>query len=178
MQKNKAFLVVSIICIAALSRLIPHPYNFAPLAAIALFAGAQFGNKNLAFLITFLAAFLSDILVNVVLYDYTEASYFLRADTLSVYATYLFFTFMGQKMQSITVGSVVSRSLIISIVFFLVTNIMSWPSNPMYSQSILGMFESLAAGIPFLGNTIVGDLFYNALLFGSFHFVSKKVALA
>jgi len=178
MQKNKAFLVVSIICIAALSRLIPHPNNFAPLAAIALFAGAQFGNKNLAFLITILAAFLSDILVNAVLYNYTDASYFLSFGTISIYACYLLFTFMGQKMQSITVGSVVSRSLIISIIFFLVTNIMSWPGNPMYSQSIFGMFESLAAGIPFLGNTIVGDLFYNALLFGSFHFASKKVSIA
>jgi hypothetical protein len=49
MNKERLLTLSSIVLVAALSRLLPHPANVAPIAAIALFAGAYFEKKWLAF---------------------------------------------------------------------------------------------------------------------------------
>ncbi len=59
---NKRLITLSaIIGLAALSRLLPHPPNVTPIAAMALFAGANLGNRKAAFLLPIAAMFLSDI---------------------------------------------------------------------------------------------------------------------
>ena len=42
MNKERLITLTLMILAAAASRLLPHPYNFPPVAAIALFSGAQF----------------------------------------------------------------------------------------------------------------------------------------
>src|SRR5689334_8862003 len=53
-------LLVVLIVAGALSRLIPHPPNFSPLEAVALFAGAYFANRALGVLVPLAAMALSD----------------------------------------------------------------------------------------------------------------------
>jgi hypothetical protein len=44
-EKNKKILFITLfIIVAALMRLIPHPPNFVPITAIAIFAGVKFNN--------------------------------------------------------------------------------------------------------------------------------------
>ena len=43
--------ITGMIVTAALCRIIPHPYNFTPIGAMALFGGCYISNKRLAFLI-------------------------------------------------------------------------------------------------------------------------------
>ena len=49
--------LTALIIIAAITRLLPHPPNFTPIAAIALFGGACFSNKKLAFILPILIWF-------------------------------------------------------------------------------------------------------------------------
>ena len=49
--------------VAAFVRLLPHPPNFAPIAAMALFGGAYFSKKSFAFIIPLVALFLSDVVI-------------------------------------------------------------------------------------------------------------------
>ena len=49
--------LIAIILAAASSRLIPHPPNMASITAVALFGGAHFYDKRLAFLVPLTACF-------------------------------------------------------------------------------------------------------------------------
>jgi len=44
----------------------------------------------------------------------------------------------------------------------------------MYPKNPGGLLSCYAAGIPFFRNTILGDLFYCGLMFGSFEFAGKR----
>ena len=48
---------------AAAFRLLPHPPNFSPIAALALFGGAQFADRRAAFLVPLTAMFLGDLML-------------------------------------------------------------------------------------------------------------------
>ena len=51
-MKIRDITILSLIVLAVLTRLIPHPPNIAPITGIALFAGSRFDNKKMAFLST------------------------------------------------------------------------------------------------------------------------------
>ncbi|NBO19277.1 MAG: hypothetical protein EBV03_08655, partial [Proteobacteria bacterium] len=63
MNKERTITLFLVILTAALSRLLPHPENVAPIAAIALFAGAKFERKSLAFALPLLPMLLSDMVL-------------------------------------------------------------------------------------------------------------------
>src|SRR5438046_2021568 len=66
---NKRLITLSaIVGLAALSRLLPHPPNVTPIAAMALFAGAHFRNWRIAFLMPIAAMFLSDLVLGFAVY--------------------------------------------------------------------------------------------------------------
>jgi len=44
----------------------------------------------------------------------------------------------------------------------------------MYPQTFAGMMASYVAAIPFFANTVAGDLFYTALLFGGFALLERR----
>src|SRR5678816_3876707 len=65
-MKPRTVLLVALILGAAALRLVPHPSNFTPIGALALFAGAQFDDKRwAAFIIPLAAMLLSDIVIGV-----------------------------------------------------------------------------------------------------------------
>ena len=55
------------ILLAALSRLLPHPPNFSPVEAIALFGGAYFASRAWALLVPLAAMLVSDLVLAAVL---------------------------------------------------------------------------------------------------------------
>ena len=63
MFKPRFLVLLGMILLAAASRLIPHPPNFAPITATALFGGAYFSDKRLAFVVPLTAMFLSDVVI-------------------------------------------------------------------------------------------------------------------
>ena len=98
---SKTLFVIVAIVIVALSRLMPHIPNFTPVAAMALFGGAFMANKKSAYLLTFAALLLSDILVNTLLYnDYNFTNYLAQPFVWAVYFSFGSTVFMGTTIQN------------------------------------------------------------------------------
>ena len=79
--------------------------------------------------------------------------------------------FLAQKNKT---TNVIGASLSASVIFFLVSNFGCWPGNPSYTQDFSGLATCYAAGIPFFWNTIGGDLFYSAVMFGIFELAKYR----
>ena len=146
------------------------PFNFTAMGAVALFSGATYKDKRIAFTIPMLAMLASDFLLG------------FHPSLFPVYACFGTTVFLGRLISS-TPGiiSVASLSLASSLIFFLVTNLPIWyTSLHLYPLTLTGTIESYTMALPFFGNQVAGDFVYNALLFGSYHWLanSQKAAIA
>lgn len=167
------FLFITIaILVATISRLLPHPPNFSPIAAMALFGGAYLSNKKTAFLLPFLAMFLSDLVIGF-------------HDTMwAVYLSFAIIVALGLKLQqNIKPSSIVLSTVLASTLFFIITNFAVWLGNPFYPQNLSGLIGCYASAIPFYQNdlfgsfalnTYLGDIFFTAVLFGSFYLAKLR----
>ena len=164
MNKERLITLSLIICAAAVSRLIPHPDNVTPVAAIALFAGAQFDRKALAFAVPLMAMFLSDIVIG--FYPQVWLTYVAFALTVG-----MGFALRGRnRLVPVAVATLAS-----AVLFFVVTNFapLAVPAG-IYPNSWEGIMQSYVAAIPFFRNSLIGDVFYSALLFGGFALAERK----
>ena len=160
--------LTTIIIAGAFMRLIPHWPNFTPIAAMALFGGAYYGRKYLAFVIPMAAMFLSDMILG------------FHMDMMAVYLAFAFTVLIGWSIRNnISFGSVLTRSLLASVVFFLLTNFSSWLTMGLYPKNFTGLMEAYIAGLAFFNNgsygvsfflnEVFGSLFYNLAFFGAFY---------
>ena len=158
------------ILFGALLRVIPHPANFAPIGAIALFGGvylpakggSAFGGKATALAMPLAAMFVSDIFIG---FDSIQS----RA---MVYGSFLLIGLIGVWIGNHkNIFTVVGGSLLGSTLFYLITNCVIFYSTKMYPHTWAGQITSYINALPFFGNTVLGDLFYVAILFGIYEFV-------
>ena len=176
------FITIAILA-AAMSRLLPHPPNFTPIAAIALFGGAGMTDKRFAFIIPLLAMFLSDCVLQVV------SGIGFHNTMLFVYAFFAFTVWLGFALrENNTTGKTIFLSVVSALIFFVVTNLATWwfegtNGAPMYSHNLQGLISCFVAAIPFYSNsifgsfflnTVLGDLFYCGVLFGALYFAKAK----
>ena len=166
MTGNTARLLVllSAIVAAAALRLVPHPPNFTPIAAMGLFGGAYFGKRSLAFVAPLVALLLSDL----VLGFYPEVIFVY----LSVAAIVLIGRTLSERRTVLSVGIAAIAS---SLLFFSMTNFGVWLVMDYYSKDFGGLLACYVAAIPFFQNTVAGDLFYTGLLFGGFALLVRVV---
>ncbi len=163
-MKPRLALLIGMIFAAAGLRLLPHPPNFEPIAALALFGGAYADNRRWAFIVPLAAMFLSDIVIG------------FHALMPVVYGTFALMVYMGFALrQRRTVLPVASAALAASILFFAVSNFAVWAFSSMYPKTLQGLFSCYVAAIPFFGNTVAGNLFYTAVLFGAFALAERKI---
>ena len=149
---------ISLLLVAALSRFIPHPFNFTAVGAMALFAGANFKDKRIAYLMPITIMLLTDLILG------------LHTSMIPVYGCFAFTVFLGTQINGkasfLRVGT---ASILSSVIFFLVTNLPLWYLDQgLYPMTWAGTMESYTMAIPFFNHQVLGDLFYNAVLFGSY----------
>lgn len=157
MLRPQFLTVAALIIAAAATRLLPHPLNFAPVTAIALFGGAKFGDKRLAFLVPFVALLLSDL----VLGFHTTMPF--------VYGSFALIVCLGlmlRRRQGIL--PVAAMTISGSTLFFIVTNFGFWMMGADYPKTVAGLTACYVAAIPFFQNTLLGDAVYTSVLFGTF----------
>ncbi|MBI4008751.1 hypothetical protein HY357_00805 [Candidatus Roizmanbacteria bacterium] len=150
------FLITS----AVLSRILPHPPNFAPVAGLALFSGAYLSGFG-SFAFPLIIMIFSDMILG------------FHSTLLYVYGSFLLIVFIGKLLrEKKSFRLFVGASFISSLLFFLITNFGVWMSTNMYSKDLWGLFQAYVMGIPFFKNTILGDLFYTLTLFYGFKFIT------
>jgi hypothetical protein len=76
--------------------------------------------------------------------------------------------------QRINPQRVIAGAFASSAIFFLLSNFGVWAGGTMYPKTIEGLMICYAAGIPFLKGTLLGDLFYSGVLFGTFALAQKQ----
>ena len=160
--------LIGIILLAAISRLLPHPPNFSPVEAVALFGGAYFARRSVAIWVPLVAMFVSDLALGLI-NGGSYSEYFLSAGFGLVYLCIAVSTVLGFGLRGrVSAGRVLGYSLLGSVLFFLVTNFGAWLGSPIYPPTGAGLLAAYVAGIPFFQNTLLGTLFYSTLMFGTF----------
>ena len=176
-MKKKAFYIISgFILFAALARLLPHAYNFTPLGAIALFGAAYFPKKKWAFIVPVLALWLSDLVLNNVMYAaYYDGFTFFTSGFLYVYGSFAMIVILGiTLLKKVTLPRVIGGALGASILFFVVSNFGVWLSSPLYPNTIEGLIMCYTAAIPFFHYTLAGNIIYCGVLFGGYEYLRYK----
>jgi hypothetical protein len=162
-NKKSIFLAVGLIIMAALSRFIPHPPNFTPIMAMAIFGPVLFKDKRLAFTVPLLAMFLTDLVIG------------LHSTMIFVYVSFLIGVLLGftliNRLKPIRLAL---TSLFASVIFFLITNFGSWLTSGIYPKSIDGLFQAYFFGLPFFrytplemfGFSVLSNLIYSFVIYG------------
>ncbi|MES2558338.1 MAG: DUF6580 family putative transport protein [Bacteroidota bacterium] len=173
-MNKRIMIIVAIVFVAAIMRLLPHAPNFSPIAAMALFGGAYITNRYLAVIIPLLAMLLSDALMGFNGWYFTE-------QIIAVYGTFALIAVLGLTLQgNKSAIRVAGASISASVIFFITTNFAVWlggffHSPALYTMNGQGLAECFTAGLPFFQNSLMGDLFYNTILFGGFYIASINI---
>lgn len=169
--------VLTLIFVAALSRLLLFAVpNVSPITAMAIFGGAYLTDKKWAFGITLIAMWISDILLNNIIYSqyFNGFSWF---GSIYVYVALALIIFLASViLKKISFSRVFMTSLSASVLFFLVTNFGSWlaPMNG-YPFNFQGLILAYEAGLPFFRFTLFGDLIFVFALFGVYALIRGKI---
>jgi hypothetical protein len=165
-SKNARLTVLlSAIVAAAALRLVPHPPNFSPIDAMALFSGAYLGRRLLAFIAPLGALLASDLMIG---------GYYHGMAT--VYFTVALIVMIGMTARKrVSAPRVGALAVLSSVLFFGITNLGMWLFSGFYPRTLAGLETCFVAAIPFFQNTLAGDLFYAALLFGGFKIVELLI---
>lgn len=145
--------------------------NFAPIAAISLFAGYYFRHAALALVAPLLAMLASDAVIGG--YDWQMM--------IVVYAMLALPVAFGGPLKKwlriergrmagavAAVCGLLGCSLASSVLFFLTTNFAWWPWTNMYEHNLDGLLRCYANGLPFFRHTLMGDLIFSVALFGGY----------
>jgi hypothetical protein len=166
--------LVLIVLAAAATRLLPHPPNFTAMTALALFGGSYFSDRRLAVGVPLLALLLSDLALGVYWqWDYRAIQGHMWVQYLSFLGIVCMGFMLRESRGAWRVGAVAFAA---SCLFFIVTNFAEWVFQPWYPKTAAGLAASYVAGIPFFRSTLIGDLFYTALMFGGFHLLETRFA--
>jgi len=152
-----------LIFVAAISRLLPHPVNVAPIGALALFGGVYLDRKH-TFVVPLAALLISDYFIGF----YTGMAW--------VYGSFVLIGFIGLWLRNHrSIAATVGATLAGSVLFFLVTNFGVWVSAQVsYPHTLAGLFQCYVAAIPFFRNSLAGDLGYVGILFTIHEFAARR----
>ncbi len=181
-SKTRWFLIAGMIVLAIVSRFVPHWHNFTAVGAVGLFAGALFKEKFWAFVVPFAALWMSDLFLNNVVYGhFYEGFVWLGQGAIWIYLGFAANVLIGMiVIKKIKVVPILIAALGASAAFFLITNFGSWasPFPPFYPKSFAGLLTAYGAGLPFFLNTILANLVFSFLLFGTYELVAPRIGVA
>lgn len=196
------WLLALMIAVPAAMRVVDHPWNVAPVGAIALFAGAHFRDKVWAFIVPLTVMLLSDVGLGYVRQDW---NYAFHTQMPLVYVCYALYVGLGigvhwcwnsirnraaASLQAPSGDSaaprrtlgfgerylpVASATLTGAVLFFLVTNFGVWAFFTTYAKTWAGLMECYAAGMPYFRATLSSDVIYVIVLFGGYDFARGRL---
>src|SRR5437660_5007523 len=148
--------------------------NFAPLAAIALCGAAYFPPK-FKFAVPLGALFVSDLALNSV-----YGAPLVQAQMFGHYLGLVLVGLLGWALENrASLKTLLPASLVGSTIFYVVTNVFSWVSDPGYAKNFGGLIQALTVGLPqysstptwmFFRNTVLSDLLFTLLFVACVNF--------
>ena len=167
LKSSFSYLVIlaALIALGVAGRLLPHPTNFTPMAAIALFAGFIFIKRYVAVIVVISTMLLCDYFA----FGSLSASWFGSKSMFVVYLALLFpIVFKNFLQKRLGLLRIFGAALASSTVFFLATNFAVWAFSPMYEKTLEGLVLCYTMAIPFFQNTVAGDLIWSGVIFGAY----------
>jgi hypothetical protein len=174
LQSKARFGFIVLIVLAMLTRFLPHAPNFTAVGAAAIFGGFAFTKGWRAFVVPVLAVFLSDLVLNNVVYAaYYEGFQWLTPGFGYIYGAFILSVLLGRlQRKSFNAGGLVLTGVVSAILFFLLTNFGAWLSSPMlYPKNFGGLLLAYEAGLPFFLNQLAGNLIYGGILFTAAYYL-------
>ncbi len=171
MNGQRFCFLTALAILAALSRVVPHPANFAPMAAVALFGAATFSKRWIGVAVAFGSLLLSDLFLHL---TYQPGGWqpswgFYRGQWVT-YACLIPTLLLGFSLRGRrSFPRIAAATLANSVFFWVVTNFAVWAngSGLHYSKDLQGLLLCYESAIPFFKNSLSGDVFYSTVLFGS-----------
>lgn len=157
-MRNTVFILFAVA--GVLLRLVPHPWNVTPLAAAALFSGAYVGGR------LGLIALVGSLLISDVMLGLHTTLPFTWLSFIAVY-------FIGRLLAGAGVLKIALGSLAGSCLFFIITNFGVFLVGGLYPLTPQGLVDCFVMALPFFRNSLIGDLAYTAVLFGSAHAILR-----
>jgi hypothetical protein len=161
------WLTFALVVAGVAMRVVPHPWNFAPIGAIALFSGACFDRRYMALIVPLLTMLAGDTILG---YHSLMAVVYLTYALIALVGTLL----RGRQKSAFAIGA---GALASATIFYVVTNFAVWLTSPVYSKDAAGLAACYIAALPFFGNTLASDALFSALLFGTFAWAERKFPL-
>jgi hypothetical protein len=162
--------IAALVILAIAARFFTEMPNFAPFGALALFAGAYVANRTKAIFLPLAGLFAGDLLM-----ELTQKGSGFYPDMIFVYAAYAITVTIGFLLRNNkSIYKIIGLSIAGSAAFFVISNFGVWAMTSMYQHNLAGLFNCYAMAIPFIKNTLISDLAFNAILFGSMYLISAK----
>jgi hypothetical protein len=161
--KRERLFALALIVLGVAARLLPHAQNFTPVTALALFAGVTLP-PALALTVPLAVMVSSDIVIGPHdLAVFTWGSFVLVG---------VLGAFLRAKARPWTL---LAGTLAGSVLFFAVTNFGVFLYGGLYPRTVQGFVDCYVLALPFFRNSVLGDLFFSAALFGTFAAVKARV---
>lgn len=162
-------LIIGFVLAAVAMRFLPHAWNFTPVVAMLLLAGAWMKGKQLW--IPLAALFASDFALNVWVYHYPT-----RADQYFTWAAWLVVLGLavGLLKGRVGAGRVAGTTVASSALFYVISNFGVWLTGTLYPLTLAGLGTCYVAGLPFYRNAAIGDLLYAAAFFGLYAMIQQR----
>ncbi len=170
------------ILFASLARVLPHPPNFSPVNAVALFGAAYFGSRWAAILMPLGVMLLGDLGLEAagrlgLLGGWMAGSQGIHPGMGIVYLAVALVAALGLVLRRHrTLPAIAGCTLGGSAIFFLVTNFAWWAGYDLYPHTWEGLLQSYTAALPFFHWTVLGDICFSTVLFGGFAWAEKRFA--
>jgi uncharacterized protein DUF6580 len=177
MQQNKARadllidlgLVAFLIALDVVARLLPHAPGFMPVAASGFFAARMLRIPALAIAVPVLGMILSDVALPGE--DWRIQAVGFAAIAIPAVAGIATRRWSGVLPSLATI-------VLSSLLFWVASNGAVWAFSTMYPPTLAGLTECYVLALPFLEKTVLGDLFWNAVLFGGAWLVYRRPTFA
>lgn len=155
-KRRLLYLAIGLVALGVIMRLLPHIPNIAPVGAVALFGGAVLPGRY-AWWLPLAIMMTSDVLLG--FYD----------GILFNWAAFVAVGVIGMLLARFnTTQRIVFGVLGGSLTFYLISNFGVWLQGGLYAHTWAGLVECYTMALPFLRNTLVGDLVYSSILFGAY----------
>lgn len=180
-SKSNILPVVIMMIIGACARLIPHMPNFSPTESLAIFGAAYLGRNILAYIFPMITMYITDLVIN----NTIARPYFPDHEGMVLWSNYMLFNalaivsivfFTTNMLQKITLKNVFLSAIASSIIFFLITNFGAlWSPTSLYTKDLSGLMTSYVAGLPFFRTTLLANLLFTGVIFGSMYLLTNLI---